>query len=104
MAAIISQKPKKLFGKIKVVYDNFGFQTEKVRHAYYSSDYKFYRNMIDYLYDILPIPNLAQYYNTVVPFVESLSKSDFELLCQLEQMGKLDALVKLIKQSAKTFE
>lgn len=88
-----------LYGKMKILYTNYPLTTHKFRKLYYKS--KFYKNLIDYLYGVILNEPLYREYKSLIPALELIDSTSFEILCNLEKIDKLDALVNLIKMSAK---
>lgn len=92
-------KNNNLYGKMKILYAKYPLTTHKFRKLYYKS--YLYRNLIDYLYGVILNEPLYQEYRSIIPTLELMDSSAFELLCHLEKIDKLDTLVNLIKMSAK---
>jgi hypothetical protein len=89
----------KLNGKMKILYSKYPLTTHKFRKLYYTSNH--YKNLIDYLYGVIPNEPLHREYKAVIPALELMTSSAFEMLCQLEKINKLDSFVNLIKMAAK---
>lgn len=89
----------KLYGKMKILYTKYPLTTHKFRKLYHTS--YAYRNLIDYLYAIIPNESIYKDYKTIIPALELMNSTTFEMLCDLEKINKLDTLVNLIKMSAK---
>jgi hypothetical protein len=88
-----------LYGKMKILYTKYPLTTHKFRKLYYKS--YLYKNLIDYLYGVILNEPLYREYKSVIPALELMDSTSFEILCGLEKIDKLDTLVNLIKMSAK---
>jgi hypothetical protein len=84
---------------MKVLYTNYPLRTHKFRKLYHTSPA--YKNLIDYLYAVIPNEPLYKEYKSIVPALELMTSTAFEMLCDLEKINKLDTIVNLIKMSAR---
>jgi hypothetical protein len=94
-----SVNANKLYGKMKILYTNYPLTTHKFRKLYHASTA--YKNLIDYLYAVIPNESIRREYKSIIPALELMNSSSFEMLCELEKLNQLDTMVNLIKMSAK---
>lgn len=83
--------------ELKVLFRNYPFATTKIYKGYNSSI--FYKRLVKkFNRDLLSIKGEYETNIALIPYLQDISKPDFDMLCRMNQAGKLDKFVKLIKE------
>lgn len=83
--------------ELKVLFKNYPFTTTKLYRGFNNSI--FYKRMVKkFNRDLLSIKGDYEVNIAMIPYIQDMSIPDFEMLCRMNQAGKLDKFVKLIKE------